>query len=644
MINKETTFEELRELKVIKTACLNATIEKGWKNLGEMMAETGTVVGLWNALSPKSRLRLELINALDRLPTLDKALAAYLQIKWDLVESLEANFNILASTDEAGNEVRRCFHSAWELRTLAIHDQDVFEERLMAYPPLTQKKMLLWAIACFKALDDFYWKVTECCSNLSDLELASDYLTELLRRFCFVHEQKPFPEWDDFVRFEFQQLTYDFWKQWFRISAKDPSFVDQIVGAVYLPEKVFLEKMAQLMNKRYAEAFLYRLIPKLIDVMSEWERASRNEQIAYMASYIMEVSLNKQDEMVLCDLHGHLGYMPLFFLACELLDNHHENPDFVFAVTNGIIEDPEHRMANIRESKFYSEYVIRSWSNGKIRDFTLNKLNSWDWSVYTELNEAFFLLEDNPIWERIRKEERVTTTFKGFGALLRLTHGYVMENVNGRQLLVNSRKLPGFSVAAYAKELSMVLNGQYTETAQFSIRELAGECAAPLPLDQLVHLTTWLTGQEYPDGMIVLARNHVDVEQAFVRYLQEKGEPMHRQELIDRYREEYPDLKLSDHTLLDKLYSNPRFVVRKAAGVYALSEWKSRFYKSVGDLAEEILRKAGQPMSIEQLHKKVVKKFQNTSPQSMEGCLRLDARKRFVRLPQNRIGLAKEAE
>ena len=69
MINKETTFEELREQKVIKTACLNATIEKGWKNLGEMMAETGTVVGLWNALSPKSRLRLELINALDRLST-----------------------------------------------------------------------------------------------------------------------------------------------------------------------------------------------------------------------------------------------------------------------------------------------------------------------------------------------------------------------------------------------------------------------------------------------------------------------------------------------------------------------------------------------------------------------------------------------
>ena len=640
MVTKDSTFEELRGLGAISQACLNATIQKGWKCLGEMMGETGTVSGLRGFPSLKSRFHDELIDVMDRLPVLDRSLADYLLIDWERVESLEGRFNELAAMDESGSEVKRCFTSAWELRTLAIYEQEALEERLSAYPPLVQKKMLLWAIDCFNALAACSQQILALCPDLSGLEVACEFLKGVVRRYCFVHEQKPFPEWDDFVRFEFEDLAYMVRVKWFQTAAKDPAFVDQFVGSVHLPEKAFLETMAQRTTRRKAETSLHRFVTELIDVMSDWERAPKDKRIAFTASAVMGACLSKRDESVLFELHERLGYMPLFFLACRLLGDSHGDPDFVFAVTNGIIEDPENRMAEIRATRVYSDALLRSWSKGRIRDLTLDKLNRWDWSVYPELNGAFFLHEEDPLWERIREEERVTTTFEGFGALLGLTHGFVMERVNGRRLLVNPKKLPGFSVAAFAKRLDRVLGGSYTESVRIAIRELAGPHADPLPLDQLTRLATWLTGRDYQEGMIELSRNHVNVEEVFVRFLQERGEPLRRQELLDRFREEYPDLELSDYTLLGSLYGNPRFVARQATGLYALSEWGSSFHKSVGDLVEELLRGAGGPLTIEELHEQVVKEFTSTSPQSMDGCLRADTRKRFVKLPNRRIGLA----
>lgn len=258
---------------------------------------------------------------------------------------------------------------------------------------------------------------------------------------------------------------------------------------------------------------------------------------------------------------------------------------------------------------------------------------------------------DSLLWNKIQREnmlkESYTQTALLVSALLD-THTILQIDDDDKEYLVKKSITENVKVRNVLNNIRRVLELRRTTIEQLDILQYIKSDNRPYhkEVSQLCVIYANYIKRKYSveiedNRIVIMFPNALDISIAIEDILEQKGEPMSLDELLNAFNQLHPANAI-DSTAKFKPYilRNRNIRPKGKTGIYVLKGWKNHFTGTLTSYLEHILRSVEEPITLDDLVDFALEEFPNTNKKSVYSLIAMDKDGRFIMYEGEYIGLS----
>ena len=339
------------------------------------------------------------------------------------------------------------------------------------------------------------------------------------------------------------------------------------------------------------------------------------------------------------------GFEPRFFLLYHYMRTSAERSNRIYSLSFGLVDGVRHsgqEVADMPDVKLSRERVRQICEEkNSLEVVNTPYVSGRDLTRYEALTRLPFICENTPEYEEIRRRESLDIGFGSFARLVTLMFDYDAHEIEDHTLLTAGSLPESISPHRYADKIKRLCSGRITADRHVPVAMITGD-AGPherTAADIVRYIARAVYGLEMSDDdTLLVPRNNINVSDELYDILARHGRPMSDTELLQTFKELYPDHKFTKtQQIKHAIAADRRILPIGKSARYTLDTWTGIYRGTKRDILTEALTEADEPLSVSELFSKVTCHYPDTSMASVKSLL---CNKMFIPFQDERYGLA----
>lgn len=435
------------------------------------------------------------------------------------------------------------------------------------------------------------------------------------------------------------------------------SNVSEAITAVYSPEGIDILSVKNCGKKTSIEitAFLadfkqyFEESTKDIDITSGIpEIYSRDREIAELG-FVYPFLLSKECENIVNFNQQNDGQFPYLYVA-KLYILRSDNPRIsIYRDYYGFNSSlTRHTLSEIGENNNLTRERVRQLV---ARSIPLPKKLQDGVRQYLGPLISNVIAFDSLLWNKVQRENMLEESYTQTALLVSAlidTHTILQIDDDDKEYLVRKSIIENVKVRNVLNSIIRVIELRRTTIEQLDILQYitSERRSYHKEVGQLCVIYANFLKRKYAieidrNQFITMLPNTLDISIAIENILEQKGEPMSIDELLESFNQLHPANAI-DSIVKFKPYilRNKNIKPKGKTGIYVLKNWKNHFTGTLTSYLEYILRSLEEPITLDDLVDFALEEFPNTNKKSVYSLIAMDKDARFIVYEGEYIGLS----
>lgn len=435
------------------------------------------------------------------------------------------------------------------------------------------------------------------------------------------------------------------------------SNVSEAITAVYSPEGIDILSVKNCGKKTSIEitAFLadfkqyFEESTKDIDITSGIpEIYSRDREIAELG-FVYPFLLSKECENIVNFNQQNDGQFPYLYVA-KLYILRSDNPRIsIYRDYYGFNSSlTRHTLSEIGENNNLTRERVRQLV---ARSIPLPKKLQDGVRQYLGPLISNVIAFDSLLWNKVQRENMLEESYTQTALLVSAlidTHTILQIDDDDKEYLVRKSIIENVKVRNVLNSIIRVIELRRTTIEQLDILQYitSERRSYHKEVGQLCVIYANFLKRKYAieidrNQFITMLPNTLDISIAIENILEQKGEPMSIDELLESFNQLHPANAI-DSIVKFKPYilRNKNIKPKGKTGIYVLKNWKNHFAGTLTSYLEYILRSLEEPITLDDLVDFALEEFPNTNKKSVYSLIAMDKDARFIVYEGEYIGLS----
>lgn len=435
------------------------------------------------------------------------------------------------------------------------------------------------------------------------------------------------------------------------------SNVSEAITAVYSPEGIDILSVKNCGKKTSIEitAFLadfkqyFEESTKDIDITSGIpEIYSRDREIAELG-FVYPFLLSKECENIVNFNQQNDGQFPYLYVA-KLYILRSDNPRIsIYRDYYGFNSSlTRHTLSEIGENNNLTRERVRQLV---ARSIPLPKKLQDGVRQYLGPLISNVIAFDSLLWNKVQRENMLEESYTQTALLVSAlidTHTILQIDDDDKEYLVRKSIIENVKVRNVLNSIIRVIELRRTTIEQLDILQYitSERRSYHKEVGQLCVIYANFLKRKYAieidrNQFITMLPNTLDISIAIENILEQKGEPMSIDELLESFNQLHPANAI-DSIVKFKPYilRNKNIKPKGKTGIYILKNWKNHFAGTLTSYLEYILRSLEEPITLDDLVDFALEEFPNTNKKSVYSLIAMDKDARFIVYEGEYIGLS----
>ena len=429
-------------------------------------------------------------------------------------------------------------------------------------------------------------------------------------------------------------------RNFLRKNIPQPEDMMQYAGADI---SVFLRLVSHA-SKTKTLADMQRLGMQLKDDMTRIQRMTDDDIVRTRIDERHTFLDDRQKQTVFRHIRDY-GFEPRFFLLYHYMRTSAERSNRIYSLSFGLIDGVRHGrqevadMPDVKLSRERVRQICEEKNNLEVANTPY--VSGRDLTRYEALTRQPFICEYTPEYEEIRRRESLDIDFSSFARLVTLMFDYDAHDIEDHTLLTAGSLSENISPHRYADKIKRLCSGRITADRHVPVEMITGDVRPHerTAADIVKYIARVVYGLEMSgDNTLLVPRNNIDVSDELYDILARHGRPMSDTELLEAFKELYPDHKYTKtEQIKHAITSNGHILPIGKSARYTLDTWTGIYRGTKRDILTEALTAAGEPLRVDELFAKVICHYPDTTMASVKSLL---CNKMFIPFQDERYGLA----
>lgn len=258
---------------------------------------------------------------------------------------------------------------------------------------------------------------------------------------------------------------------------------------------------------------------------------------------------------------------------------------------------------------------------------------------------------DSLLWNKIQRENMLKESYIQTALLVSAlldTHTILQIDDDDKEYLVKKSITENVKVRNVLNNIRRVIELRRTIIEQLDILQYIKSDNRPYHKDvsQLCVIYASFIKRKYSveiedNRIIIMLPNALDISIAIENILEQKGEPMSLDELLNVFNQLHPANAIGSTAKFKPYILRNRNIRPKGkTGIYVLKGWKNHFTGTLTNYLEHILRYFDEPISLDDLVDFALEEFPNSNKKSIYSLITKEKDERFIIYEGEYIGLS----
>lgn len=500
---------------------------------------------------------------------------------------------------------------------------------IKAYKSTLQSEQFLGKRRLFESIDLIIYDLTLNCEKFSGIEILEHYLTDKHKAL---------------LESKFEELCNA------RLSVRGLNFKNTFIKSYADLVKLFdaplnaYKRLCPGQSKKVTIDEIYRFNAEFKDVFNDISSLTE-EQIHENTMKERYAYLSSRQRQFVVEYTQRQHVRPIFYLLYNYLRISEDRQDKLYNLYYGFFDNQPKRIEDLTSISGVSRERIRQLLKEKMPATDVVVRSKSELLQYDYLFKLPYICEYTPEIATLKEKEKLHCSYLVFCSLVYQLSDYDFFRANRNySILVKREILEKVDLKDVIRKLEEIVKGRYSEDTYIHVNAILENI--PEDIKDVIggiicHLAQRLHCVKVTkEGSMFFRQNWIDVEKEMYILLQQRGEPMHLNELFERFKEKYPEHKYTEPSSLRSfLLRSERIGAVGKTSTYALKEWNGIFFGSMRFLLYNILSESKEPVHIDTIMEKVLPFFPNTNQRSIESSMD-DSLGRFVSFENGYFGLS----